>query len=217
VQTDLLNIQMSDSKDNKVEDLYFSKNLTVIDYTSCEQHLKDIGVINKNDSIIILSTEWDSDIKTGTLINENKTDINSLSYNLYTSTGTKIDIALCQNNTSQVKMHLDGLDISNITDYSKYDINATTYSDICIPMRKNDTAATINERRDTFDNLNYTCSTGCTYQNINITVGYLICNCNTANSNVEVAPEYGKVVLNSLESINIFILKCYKEFILYVL
>ena len=53
-ETDYLSLQIassdSDIKAQADQEAIF-KNLSLIDFSSCEQHLKDINVINQNDSI----------------------------------------------------------------------------------------------------------------------------------------------------------------------
>jgi len=219
-QTDLLSIQVSSSNEedkSNQKNIAIGKNLSFIDYSTCVNHLKDIGLLAQNESLKISITDWDNDIKAGSLNNTNKTD-NSISYSLFKSSGDKIDMNLCENKTSSIYIHLKDLNTSlyNSTDNDRLYINSTLYSDICIPMHINDTAATLDDRRNNFGSLNYTCSSGCSYQNINVTIGYISCNCNASISNIEMAPEIGTVFLTAINSINLKILECYKQFLLYV-
>ena len=189
----------------------------MIDFSSCEQLLKDTNIINQNDTLKFSKIDWSSDTKTSSLQNENTTNLDAVSYSLYTLNGTKIDMNLCKNTTTQIQMYIGGINSTlNVTGYNPYDVNDDYYSDICRPMSINDTSATLNDKRNSFPDLNYTCSSGCSYQQINVSTGYLSCNCNSSMANSQMAPEYGKVILDILNSTNIFILECYQTFLLFV-
>jgi len=126
---------------------------------------------------------------------------------------------LCKNKTTEIQMHINGLNITdlNITDYNPYDINDDYYSDLCRPMSKNETSATLNDKRGSFPDTNYTCSKDCSYQNIKPSTGYLSCMCDASLANNQIAPEYGKVMLDILNSTNILIIECYKTFLIFVI
>jgi len=219
-ETDYFSLQISSSISDikaKADQAAIFKNLSLIDFSSCEQHLKDINVIKQNDSLRFSKIDWNADTKSNSLINENITNLDSISYSLYTLSGEKIDMNLCKDTTTTILMHIGDFNISlNTTGYNPYDVSDDYYNDQCRPMLANDTSATLNDKRNSFPDLNYTCSQGCTYQKINVSNGYLSCNCNSSLANSEIAPEYGKVILNILNSTNIFILECYHTFLLYV-
>jgi len=214
-QTDLLTIQIGDSSpETKAQsDLEnIQKKLSVIDFSSCEHFLKDNGYIKQNDSLKYSKTDWNSNLKLNDLENENSTDISSMTYSLYTQSGKSIDMNICSDSTTNVKIHLKNINIpsSNFTEFDLYNVNSPYYNDRCLTITKNETQATIEDKRSQFDSLNYTCSGQCTFQSINTTNGYLTCDCNTSLSNIEVAPEYGQVLLKVLKSTNIYIVACFQ-------
>ena len=190
-----------------------AKNLSLIDFASCEAIFKEKGIIGQNETITFSKTDWDSSLKTNSLDNVNKTGLNSVSYILYSSKGQKLDLSVCANTTTKIQMKLQDLNLttnSNITAYDLHDVNSPYYNDRCIKIGFNEsTIATVDDKRENFDNLNYTCSGDCEFEKINTTNGYLSCDCNASISSLEVAPEYGKLILKILESTNIEILKCY--------
>ena len=222
-QTDLLDIQIANSKaeiKSIADQIAMSKNLSVIDFSECEDLLKETGFIGKNDSLIFSKTDWDSSLKTGNLINVNETELDSVSYSLYTTSGMKVDMNLCSSTTTNIMMHLKNLNTttnSNITAYDIHDVNSPYYNDRCIVIGENETTmATVDDKRENFDNLNYTCSGDCEFQKINTTNGYLSCDCNSSISDYEISPQYGRVILKVLENTNIEILKCYNQIFIFV-
>ncbi len=214
-ETDLLAIQIakSDEQSKKLADeVAMNKNLSLLDFSACEKHLKEIGEVAKNEVLRYSKIDWNSILKTNNLANKNSTTANSVSYSLYSSSGKKINMMLCSKTLTDVKIHLDNLNVSghNITEYNYHDKNSPIFNDRCIPMKKNQTDAIINDRRKNFDNLNVTCSGKCNYKKINITTRYLTCSCNSSESSVEVSPEMGKIFLDLLNNTNILIVRCYK-------
>ena len=210
-KTDYVNIQIGNSTaTSKFQaDLdALSDNKSIINFDECEQYLKEIGYIKKNESLIYSKTDW-TDLQTSNTSSV-KPAGNTVSYNLFTKSGQKVDMNLCANIPVQISIKLKGLDFKNLTNQDAYNISSDLYNDICLPIIKND-SANINDVRSGFDNLNYTCSGHCVFQAINITTGYIICKCNASEANIEVKPEYGKILLDVVNSTNIYILKCYNN------
>ena len=215
-QSDYLNVQISSSAQtdkDRTDSQSIAHNLSLINFQDCENLLRSTGVINKTDTIKFSKTDWSSALKTQ---QTNATsDMDSVSYSLYTGTGKKLDMNLCASTTTSISMHLNGLDklnISKITDYNPYDLESPFYTDICMPIPINQTAATLDEKRKTFNSLGFICSAGCQFKSINIETGYLNCKCNSSNTDAH-APEYGEIFATVLNSTNIDIVKCYKVFL----
>ena len=86
---------------------------------------------------------------------------------MYASNGTLIDKNICSNISTIVQMHVKGINTTDIGD--KSNPNSEYFNSLCIPMRKNDTAFTINDRRQNdFDNMNTVCSSDCKYLGIQL-------------------------------------------------
>ena len=76
-QTDFLTIQISLSdkkRKEKADQEAIARNLSLIEFRSCENHLRQTGVIKPNDSIKFSKTDWDSELKTSVLSNSNSTE-----------------------------------------------------------------------------------------------------------------------------------------------
>jgi len=226
-ETKYLSIQIANSQnDTKMKSEFEAlfKHLSLIDYSSCEQYLKDINKINDNETLTFSKIDWDDNTKTDYLNNENKTLFDAVSYSLYTESGQKLDMNLCNDTTTIIQIHLSGIyNLSselNNTDFNglnPYDISDSYYNDKCLPIsNKNNTKSTLEDKRKYFDNLNISCSSGCIYQKINISSGYLTCKCKGSLANKQISPEYGKVLLSVINSVNILIFECFQTFVLYV-
>jgi hypothetical protein len=215
LQTDLISLQISNSQvdvKKKSDQIAKSFNLSVIDFENCEKILLQKKVIDSH--LVYSKTDWDSSVKTGNLVNVNKTDSNSVSYALYTKSGKKVDLSSCSNTTTSINVHINNYNASfksNISDYNVYDVDSPYYKDRCIPIKYNDekNIGSILDKQNSFNTNNITCGISCSYKSINITDSYLTCICNANKTNIEVSPEYGKVLMNVIESINLDIIKCY--------
>ncbi len=216
-QTNYISIQISDSTKTKLKESIkdaMKKKLSVIDFSACETALKGIGLIRKNDSLLFSKTDWADTLKKS--INgsaaTNRTSEDAVTFDLFTSQGLKIDKRLCSNTTTVVDIHLN-IDFSNIkknnTLYDLFDINSEYYHDLCIPMKDNSSVVTIQDRREQFDSLNYTCSGKCKLLRINLTSGYISCNCNSTDTKFEVTTDVGNIVLSVFNESNFLIVNCY--------
>ena len=215
-QSDYLSVQIASSNPSAKEiadQQSIAQNLSLIDFKQCEDLLRSLGVIKFNESAKFSKTDWNAALKTNQTNTTSSAD--SVSYSLYTQSGVKINMSLCANTTTniQMKISINQSIISNITDYNPYDLSSPYYSDICIPIPKNVTVATLDEKRKSFNSLGYICSTGCTFLKINVSTGYMSCQCNTSISNTQSTPEYGEIFTSVLNSTNIDILKCYYIFL----
>jgi len=130
--------------------------------------------------------------------------------------GLKIDMNLCKSTETNIQIQIKGLNSTNLGSSDLYNINSDYYNDRCLPISANQSAATLDEKRSQFDNLNYTCGSKCTYEAIDTNNSYISCNCNSSQSNLEISPEYGKIILNTLDSFNAVIITCYHNFLIFV-
>ncbi len=127
---------------------------------------------------------------------------------------------ICKNLTTDIKIYAN----LNLTKYKKFkkkgynlfDANSTYFTDICIPMRINDSAVTINDRRKEFNNFNTTCTGRCVYSTFNLSIGYVNCKCNASNTEKEVTTKYETIILNVFKQSNFYIVKCFDTTFSYV-
>ena len=153
-KSDQLNIQKDTANS-------IAKQLAVVDFSECEQYLKDNGLINKNEVLLYSKTDFSGSLK----VSPNSTNTtsamdSSVSYDIYASNGTLINKSLCSGVNTNINLFLNSLDISNLT--YKNDPNSTYFNSICTPMKINDTSYVLNDKRaNEFDNKNSTCSVGC--------------------------------------------------------
>ena len=156
-KTDLNNIQ----KDTEIA---LSKQLALVNFSECENFLRDQGYINKTEVMSYTKTDWSGDLKDNST-NTNNTSSSSVSFSMYSSNGTLIDKSLCSNISTNIQLYVKDINSTDLGD--KGDPNSEYFNSLCIPMRINDTAYTINDRRQNeFDNKNTVCSAGCTYLGI---------------------------------------------------
>jgi len=211
--TDLISILLSNEHNVKDDtSTSIKNNLTIVDFQQCEDFLKTKGHLPKNETLYYSKVDWDSVIKNN--INENTTSSSSVSYFLYASNGTKIDSSLCSKIDAEILIPIPGFNAelaANLTKdgYDLTDPNSEYFTSLCIPMRPNDKAYTIEDRLKEFNTLGLKCSEGCTYKSINITIGYLSCLCDT-NGLKETGSVKGNSYIKVLQQNNFEIVKCWQ-------
>jgi len=220
-ETKLLSILISNSNEiNQYNDIKtaISNNQTIVNFNACETFLKTNGYLAKNETISYSKIDWDSLIKSNNTINTTNTP--SMSFDLYSNNGTQIDKNLCANIPTEVLIPIEGFNDemrNNLTKngYELFNPNSTYFNDICIPMKLNDTAVVMEDRSGEFNTANLKCSTGCRYNSINLTIGYISCLCDT-NQKDEIGTTYGKLLLDIFKQVNIEIIKCWQTILKYV-
>ncbi len=105
-KTNLLSIQLSqsDKKSKARTDKEALKNkLSIIDFSSCENFLKENGYLAKNESIVFSKTDWNPALR-AERSNVTATKSASVSYELFAQNGTKIDMRRCSNTYTDIKI-----------------------------------------------------------------------------------------------------------------
>jgi len=225
IKNEFMTIQISSSdpaNKAKNEEEAIKNGLSIIDFSNCENYLKDNGYIPKDEYIKYAKTDWNPAVSQKSVnTTSNASKSNSVTYNLYANNGTEIDMNLCANITTDVKMPIKNFanfNASNLT-YNPFDTKSDYFNDICLPMKKNSTATTIKDRRDEFKGESLSCGGGCEVGDLNTTNGYVTCKCDTASSD-DVFPQMASAVLNVFNDSNIFIAKCFStcfNYVIYIL
>jgi len=176
------------------------------------------GIIPQNESLGYEMGYYNN--KSLSIPNTTKSD--SVTYTLFAENGTSINKDYCANVTTTMSIPIPGN--INLTNYQYYadkginifDPNDPYFNDRCIPIRKNSTETTILGRRDEYSGVELSCSEGCLFKGINVTTGYLDCDCNLTNAETEVFAQVGNQVLGIISSLNIEIVKCWEVVLSYV-
>lgn len=90
-----------------------------------------------------------------------------------------------------------------------FDSKSAFYNDICFPFTANDTDMTLNDRKKLYKNLTEICSLGCEYHGNNLTINYVICDCDPKVV-TEIQNSFVRNSLLTLTSSNIKVVKCYQ-------
>ena len=146
-------------------------NLSIIDFTECE---KKMGF---DKPIIILKLD----------IKNNGSFAPQVEYFLINPyTYEKIDLSIFENNTIDIyipfnisKYHLDLYNYAITQGYNIFNPSDSFYKDVCTPFNsKNKTDVLITDRKkDYFTNEYAFCEEGCNFENINIDLNKVKCNC----------------------------------------
>jgi len=186
--------------------------------------LKAKGLMDQNDYITYSKTDWNPLTSENYYDNANMTKTSAVSYDLYFSNRTKINLTICSNTTTDIKIPLANINDLNTTaiDYlsekgvNAFDPNATYFTDRCIPLTTSDKEAVIGERRAEFQNLTLLCNGDCQYGGIDSSTGYVNCLCNAAEPEIEVGPVFEQKLVGWLLNTNIEISKCFNTVFSYV-
>ena len=146
----------------------------------------------------------------------NSSNFSSVSYSLYYSNGSKINIDQCKYSKTSIEVYVGNnkfINESNLGRNLFFDIfnpKSPYFNDRCIPLKINDTEFTINERRKKFSGYEIHCSIGCIYLGVNASTLYTKCSCNTTRN--ELIANITATILNAITSSNLNIILCISIF-----
>ena len=222
----LISIQLaSTSLNTVVKEQAQRSGISVIDFTNCETKLKQKGIISQTDSLFYLKIDWNPSLKIPPYENDGITKTISVTYELLTTKGLLLETGYCLNEKTIIQIPLissASFDLTNFASllalgYNIFDPNDLYYTDRCIINKLTDSTNSILSRRNNWNGISLTCSTGCKLTSITTvnSTTYLNCECYT-NSKLEVGTLIEKSNLSTISSLNNEIVKCYKLFFSYV-
>ena len=182
-----------------------------VNFSLCEKILRNEYNISEDSILTILQIEIDK---------ENEQILNNqIEYAIYDENKNKLDLSKCKNVKVTINYEIknSSLDTSTIEHFSDiginvFDINEEFFNDICYPYSNNKTDVILSDRiNDIYQNYSL-CDNGCTFENINLINMQISCECDvkTEISTEIEKPQFSTMVINTLESSNINVLKCYK-------
>ena len=189
-------------------------NLTYSNITNCINKLKNEGIIEENEDIII----GQIDIK-----RENETT-NQASYYITRANGMKIDLSPCSSIKINVTYHLNTQKIVNVERSAKLlvsgiDVNNPKddfFNDICFPYTdENGKDVTLKDRRKHFFENNTLCEEGCEYVKVNFNESTVDCSCPIKETTFDKINEnipFDDFPLSSINLETLKVLKCYNLF-----
>ena len=186
-----------------------------VDLGECIHLLKTQGIISSNESLIILQLDSPSSKKVS----------NEISFALYFSNLTQIDISYCNNtkikitssvNTSLINNFDKAKSIYDSNGYDIFNINDAFYTDDCSSYTsENGTDLTLKDRRNIyFEEINF-CDDGCIYESYNFELNVVNCICenitNSINHTSFSLNTFFKKFINVFKESNIKLVKCYNS------
>ena len=160
-------------------------NISMIDFTECEQLLKEEYNINQNLSLIILKMEKMTD----------KSSEKNIQYQIYEPiNNTLLNISICKN--TEIKMYipltLKGESLTLYQDlkengYNLFDKNDKFYNDICTPYTHHTgTDVPLSARQKyIYSEYGNVCQENCQFSNYSINTKFVSCTCKTNNELIE--------------------------------
>ena len=217
-RTDYFTVQLFQNATQAINDPYsIANNLPLLDFSACEQKIKEYYNIPDNISIPVGKVNWDPSL-TGS---NNIGDVSFIFYNPYT--GDRINqTEICSKVGIKVKIPTNTTNI-NTTLYEIFknqsinilDTSSSFYNSRCVPF-SNDTSdsdVTLNDRRSLiYPNTSISCSSGCSFQGLDSN-NYTICDCYDTNQTQAILKN---AILSGLTESNIDIFVCFSTAFDYV-
>ena len=189
-------------------------SLSIINFTNCENILRQVYNIPNNESLLFYKIDYSSKLNVSS-------GSDSISYNVFDENGIKLNLSYCENTTININIPLSKIENSSLinktlfSEYNNsgkdiYDKNSGFYSDICDVYSDNGTDLTLDDRRSNiFPNVSINCSDGCNYKGID-EYNYIKCICevsNTTETNVNIINSF----LSILSQSNFMVIGCYEN------
>lgn len=195
-----------------------SSNTPYMDLSSCLDALKQYYNISANESIIVQTIDWSTNL---TSTNETNVSLQSdISYNFYNpETGDKLDISkVCEENTVQLKIptNVSRLNLTLINGFQPlkinvYDRTSDFYSTRCYSYVNESSGSdvTVSQRiSKIFPGVSFSCSDGCTFTGFDENF-YQICNCSSVNSTQTKVDT--NVLTSGIANSNLDVFICYTQ------
>ena len=182
-------------------------NTSIISLGECEMVLRKELEIPQNEKLLVSQID---------IYSEDVTP--KVKYKVYRENGKEVDLSLCNKIPIEISFPINpssNISIDKAKSISElgYDIYNTEndfYNDICASYSENGYDISLSGRREMiYQNVSF-CDNGCQYKGINYDTMKVICQCQT-NSNKE-ETQSNNVFSKELLSININVMKCYKQF-----
>ena len=189
-------------------------SMSKIDFHKCEEELIRKGIIDKNESLIILQMD----------INRKDQLTNQIEYQLFFNNGSEVNLSLCKNVKINIISNVNTTSINDLNTAKKiyenkgYDIfnyNDSFYNDICTPFTsENKTDLTLNDRKNLiYGNYSF-CEDNCTYNGYNFEENTVNCSCDVKEEVTEDYSQFNvhtfsKKVFNIFSDSNFKVIKCY--------
>ena len=189
----------------------FIPNSTNIDFSSCENILRDYYKIYPPRIITILQLE---------IYNKNeKSLVNNVAYQVYDDNKNILDLSLCNDTNIKIFYLIKSNSSTNISFLSSFkdlgidllNINDSFFNDICVSYSESNNDVVLNDRViDYYQNYSM-CDEGCTYNQSDLELMIIACDCeinenlttNMTNTNLVQSDNIGKSSVFE-------IIKCYK-------
>lgn len=222
---DIVKIQIYSNTEQALKDAVENK-MGIVDFSDCENILKEHNIINKNDKLYSINVNIIKD-RNNSLVEKLFKFNTKLSYILINGEGNIIDSSLCKKVNIKLSIDKQTPNLDKYFDYkSKFGIDIYNKTDeyfnnICFPFQDtNYTDQTINSRRKKF-NYTISCSDNCQYRGLD-TNFYSNCECNAyfnindIHSQESKPPEnrFNFLVNNVFDSVissNINLIFCYES------
>lgn len=219
IKNDIFSVQLgSTSSDNKkvLDEAARENNLSVLNFTKCEEELKLYYDLPKNMSLLMRKIDFDSLTNLNNLKDSNAS--NSVTFSFYhPESKQKLNSSICDDVPVSVSLPLKNPTRLNMALYLSlsssgldgFDPNSTAFSSRCFPLSDNSSNAdtSVNFRRNNYFQGTAECGEGCTYQGLSED-NYMDCNC-TGIGDSEIANTIVGEVLADFPTMNIDIAKCY--------
>ncbi len=183
-----------------------------IDFSLCEQRLRDKYKIKPNETLTFLQIEIDK--------KHEKALTNQIEYAVYNGTKVRLDLSVCKDVEIKITYNITDtslLNISMIDYYSKlgidiFDREDAFFNDLCYPFSISDSDIILKDRvSDIYQNVSL-CDNGCEYEQLDVDNLTVTCSCQIKEQvNTEVSkPVFTDVFIDTFKDSNFGVIRCYE-------
>ena len=186
----------------------YSTNTSTVGLEDCEELLKEIYSLDKNEKLILLKLEHQVE----------KSKIPIIEYQLFTKNGTKLDLSYCNKTEQVISIPVE----INEDEEFLHNPNSDFYQDKCHAYTTEyDTDLSIYDRKNNYnEKFLALCEKGCTYKGYNSTSKRVTCDCKTKSifpdpelslDVIDIQGFLNQFIAFDKIFVNLYVITCYKQ------
>jgi hypothetical protein len=213
-----ISIQIADTSPESYKNAK-ENNIPLIDYSDCENKLKELNIIDKDEKIYSINTRVDPKLTGGTQ--------DTLKIKFIDSNGNDVDTSPCDKIVAKIPMKNNkNFDLKKYTFFKDQgidvlDMNDPFFTDLCVNFEVDGLGdLTLNQRKKKFSQ-NTSCSEGCEYTGVD-NDGFIKCSCDsnlkefttkietsdfdfTIKSNISIARCYSRAIDKIFQNLSFYV------------
>ena len=196
-------------KISKINSNIYKNISTYIDFSSCEQKLREENQLDDSYLLTVFQIELDNP-------NEQRL-IDDVKYCVFNEEKKMIDLSVCETIEIHYEINTSLINMEKVNYYSEigidvFNIKEDFFNDICYPYFEHGSDMILKDRvSDIYENYSL-CENNCSYIGVNLTLNRSICKCSvktSIDSSVE-TPTISEIIIDTIKDSNLGVIMCYK-------